>query len=404
MLKENFKTRITNLVGAMSGRAGIAIFSFHYLPFKVYGVERHVERLSNFLSKRGITVIVITRGYLGSPSYEISESGVTIVRTPSFSVPKGGGRIAELLDLMFYTLSAPLLALKLTKRKSITIMHGNGHYGGGWQAALASLLTRRPFTVTIHGYGIDYYRGHKRLPPVLRFLKRAGAIIVQKETAITILKRWGIPEERIFYIEEGAIDADHFRPPTDEERQRLCDNERRIVFVGRLIRFKDPLLLIEAAPLILKHYPNVRFVFAGEGYLRPVIERRAEELGVKDRITLLGQVLDVRPVYWSADVFVALSPYNNFSDLAMLEAMACGLPVVATNSGETYKIIKNGWNGLLTKPRNPADLAEKVLMILKDPVLAQRLGRNARKTVLDRYNLKSFSRKMLEAFLKGAKS
>ncbi len=380
----------------MGMRASIAIFTFHYLPTKVYGIERHVERLSSFLSKQGLRAIVITHGYPGLPRREEPEPGVLIARTPSLGVRYGERGLMGYFHLMLFTLLAPLVALKLAKEEGVALMHGNGSYYGGWQAALAALLARRPLTITIHGSGVDYYRHHKRPPLTLRFLRWARAVIVQKETAIPILERWGIPRDRIFYVEEGAVDTDRFRPPPADWRKP--DGERRIAFVGRLIKFKDPLLLVEAAPLILERCPEARFVFAGEGYLRPVIERRAEELGIRDKVVLLGQVLDVRPVYWSADVFVALSPYNNFSDLAMLEAMACGLPVVATNSGETYKTIRDGWNGLLVRPRDPVDLAEKILRILNDPELARRLGENARRTVLERYSLRCFGKEMLKVF------
>ena len=379
-------------------RPWMLIFSHGYPPLGLYGVARHVERLAHFLSSKGIGVVVITGGGDSLPNFErIAERWLVIrLKPPVLPMKK-----RDLWRLIWYTLISPLIALKLIRKLGASLIHGNGSYYGGWQASLASFLTRRPFTVIIHGYGIDYYRHHKRPPFALLFLKRAKAIIVQKETAIPVLERWGISRERVFYVEEGAIDIDWFKPPPPGWRKENA--ERQVAFVGRLTRFKDPLLLIEAAPYILEGYPEARFVFAGDGYLKSRIEHRARELGIDDKVVLLGEVMDVRPIYWSSDVFVATSPYNNFSDLAMLEAMACGMPVVATNSGETHKTIKHGWNGLLVRPGDPIDLAEKVLMLLKDLELAKRLGENARKTVIERYSIEVMGEQMLKVFRKALK-
>lgn len=379
------------------GKTTIIIFTYGYIPIGIYGVARHVERLTKYLLKQGLNIVIITKGERDLPCCEEDETGALIIRTPSAGISFKDEKFKGAMGVFIYTLFSCLFSLKIVKKRNVLLLHGNGSYYGGWQAALAAFLTKRPFTVTIHGAGIDYYRHLRKPPLVLRFLKWAKAVIVQKESAIPILKRWGIPEERIFYVEEGAIDTEWFRPPLkDFKRERAP----QIAFVGRLIRFKDPLLLVEAAPLILKRFPEARFVFAGDGYLRPEIERRARNLGIGDKVMLLGEVLDVRKVYWSSNVFVALSPYNNFSDLAMLEAMACGLPVVATNSGETYKIIRHGWNGLLVRPRDSRDLADKVMAVLENPALAKKLGQNARRTVLERYDLRLFGHRMLAVFLK----
>ncbi|RLF09019.1 MAG: hypothetical protein DRJ69_05425 [Thermoprotei archaeon] len=380
---------------ASGGRPWIMIFSHGYPPLGLYGVARHVERLARYLSARGLGVIVVAGGREGLPSLERLNERCLVVRIKRPIAPR---KWHDTCRLIRYSLISPLVALGLVRRFNIALVHGNGSYYGGWQAAITAILARRPLTITIHGSGVDYYRHLHRPPLALLFLRWASAVIVQKESAICILERWGIPRKRIFYVEEGAVDTDWFRPapPTGGHA------EPRISFVGRLTRFKDPLLLVEAAPLVLKRFPDAHFVFAGDGYLRPHIERRAEELRIHDKIELLGEVIDTRQVYWSSDVFVALSPYNNFSDLSMLEAMACGLPVIATNSGETYKTIRHGWNGLLVRPRDPEDLAEKILMVLENPGLARRLGENARKTVLERYSIRIFGERMLNVFIRAS--
>jgi len=294
-----------------------------------------------------------------------------------------------------YTLFSVILAPKFVKKFNLDILYGNGSYFGGWQAALVHLLTKRPFVVVIHGSGVDYYKHYSTLPIMYHFLKWAAAIIVQKTSAIRILMKWGIPKEKIFYVEEGAVDTELFKPIAYAKSV----SKHYIAFVGRLIKFKDPELLIEAAPLILREKQEAEFLFAGDGPLRPILEEKVKKLSLEKKVHFLGVVQDVRRIYHMSDVFVALSPYNNFSDLAMLEAMSCGLPVVATNSGETYKIIKDGWNGFLIEPKNAEQLKEKILLILNNPSLAKQLGKNARKTVLENYSLNRFINETLWVLL-----
>lgn len=373
-------------------RMNIAFFTFNYPPLSVFGVERHNERLANHLASKSHFVLIFTRGHPRLPKIQCIRKGVLIYRLPSTGLLTKR-RIVWIIPVLEYTLFSLILAPKLIKKHRIHVVCGSGSYYGGWQAAITALLTRRPSVITLHGYAVDYYKGQK-MPKIYSFLRWATAIIVQKTSSIKTLAQWKIPKQKIFYIEQGAIDTKKFKPPI----QPPTKSQPYITFVGRLIKFKGPELLVEAAPKILQEKPDVTFLFVGEGNLKTELEKKVKTLGIEEKTKFLGIIHDVERVYQKSDVFVALSPYNNFSDLAMLEAMACGVPVIATNAGETKKTIKDGWNGLLVEPGNVKQLVEKTLLILNDHHLAEELSKNARKTIKEKYNLEKFGNETLQVY------
>lgn len=382
-------------------KMSFTLFSWDYPPFGVYGVERHNERLASYLSSKGYFTIVFSRGYKNPVGYHLQNKNLLVYRAPSIGLILKRSKLLHFQYLWLipwftpiveYTLYSIFLASKIIKKYAVDVIYGNGSYFGGWQATVVSLITHRPLVIILHGYAVDYYSHHKKLPLLYYFLKHASAVIVQKTSAIKTLAKWGVPKNKILYIEEGAVDTEKFKPSLS----RINESTRYVTFVGRLTEFKGPELLIEAVPQIVNVKADVEFLLVGEGHLKPKLEGKIKDLNLNNKVHLLGVVNNIESVYQLSDVFVALSPYNNFSDLAMLEAMACGIPIVATNSGETHKTIKDGWNGLLIESRNAQQVSDKILFILNNSDFARKIGENARKTVIKNYSLEKFGERMLK--------
>jgi glycosyltransferase involved in cell wall biosynthesis len=131
----------------------------------------------------------------------------------------------------------------------------------------------------------------------------------------------------------------------------------------------------------------------GDGPLRAALAESAERLGVASHVELLGDRADVRDVLAALDVFVLPSRTEGMSN-ALLEAMATGLPVVATAVGGTPEVIADGSSGLLVPVDDPAAMAAAIVRVLDDPSLAGRLGAAARQTVEERYGAKSMVRRL----------
>ncbi|HJT30477.1 MAG TPA: glycosyltransferase [Pirellulales bacterium] len=153
-----------------------------------------------------------------------------------------------------------------------------------------------------------------------------------------------------------------------------------VVAVGRLSPEKGFDTLIEAIALASAEYPLLRLELAGDGPCLPELRRRADRLGISDRVSFLGEVADVPAVLARAALFVLPSLTEGIS-LTLLEAMARGLPVVATAVGGTPEVVIDGETGRLAPPRAPAELARMIVSTLGDPDGSRRMGLAGRRRV-----------------------
>ncbi len=145
-----------------------------------------------------------------------------------------------------------------------------------------------------------------------------------------------------------------------------------ILTVARLEAEKGHATIVDALPQIRRAFPAAQFVWAGSGALRGRLEQQIVACGASDQVHLLGQRSDIGRLLAMADVFVLPAPAEPFG-LAVLEAMAAGLPVIAVNAGGPAEIVAPGVTGLLIAPHATA-LAEAVCALLSDPERARRMG------------------------------
>ena len=174
---------------------------------------------------------------------------------------------------------------------------------------------------------------------------------------------YGRVRPRTVVIPNG-VDPDRFRPPSPDDRAaardrfRLGEDDRVALFVGGEFERKGLGILIEAmaaAPTVLL------LVVGGDAKMVARVTARAEELGVADRVMLIGEQSDPAPYYAIADMFVLPSAYESFG-LVLLEALACGVPVIATRVGVAPEIIRDGMNGFLVA-RDPQQIADRMEQI-----------------------------------------
>ena len=200
------------------------------------------------------------------------------------------------------------------------------------------------------------------------------------------LRALGVPARRLRVV-HNAVDVDRFAAPVDAARRRalrvalgadaLGASEHGgapvVLAVARLEAQKALDVLVDAAALL----PGVVVAVAGEGEERVALEARARRRGVADRVRFLGHRDDVPALLAAADVFALPSRHEGFP-LAVLEAFAAGMPVVATAVEGTLEAVADGVTGLLVPPGDPAALAAAVRRVLDDRVLAERLAANGR--------------------------
>ena len=213
---------------------------------------------------------------------------------------------------------------------------------------------------------------------------------------------------KVVFIPLG-VDLRKFRPLPKEEALKakvelLGKRDLKVVlFVGRLDPIKDLPTLLRAFKILVDRLPNVVLLVIGWGMEAHKYMRMAKELGLSDKVVFLGFIPhDELPIYYNmADVYVLPSLYEEWSNTIM-EAMACGIPVVATRVGSNPHLVKDGVTGFLIPPRDPSLLAERIYRILSDKELAAEMERRALE-IVKKYDIssawKSYKRELLGVVL-----
>jgi glycosyltransferase involved in cell wall biosynthesis len=218
-----------------------------------------------------------------------------------------------------------------------------------------------------------------------RAFRSSAAIIANSaEVSRYIAREYGAPAERIAVV-PNAIDLERFRP------QRPADGSRCIVTVGRLVQQKNPLLFVAAAAALRQRLPDARFVMVGDGPLRSEIEAAIRAAGLEGACTLAGERRDVEAVLGGADLFWLTSDWEGLPN-AVIEALACGVPVVATAVAGTGDLIRDGDEGFVVPPGDRDALVARSAQILGDPALHARM-RAAARARAERFGI----RQMVEA-------
>jgi glycosyltransferase involved in cell wall biosynthesis len=195
----------------------------------------------------------------------------------------------------------------------------------------------------------------------------------------------GLPAERICVIHNG-VEVPDGPPPQGVRPRGLPATGRIVLCVANLIHYKGHLDLLAAAGAVFSAHPDVALALVGEGAMRRRLEEAVARLGLGGRVHRLGQREDIPALLAAADLFVLPSHQESFSN-ALLEAMAHGLPVIATAVGGNTEIVEDGVSGILVPPRDPAALGEAMIRLLRDPASARRMGQEARARVAKRFCL-----------------
>jgi glycosyltransferase involved in cell wall biosynthesis len=228
----------------------------------------------------------------------------------------------------------------------------------------------------------DYERYNPRLGwlmrPLHRFLARwADAFTVPSEAVKrTLISDERLPEEQFVVLYNTAL-PERFRSSLtpEEARERLgLPREGPVIGItASLARRKGQVYLIEATKSLAESFPDLRCILVGEGPERHHLEEARKEIGLEDRVLMLGLRRDVPEVLRAFDVFVSPAVEEAFG-INILEAMLMGLPVVATAVGGVSEVVEDGVTGLLVPAQDPSSLAGAVEHLLKDRALAEKMG------------------------------
>jgi glycosyltransferase involved in cell wall biosynthesis len=251
------------------------------------------------------------------------------------------------------------------------------------QAAGVRTLIRAQDTV-VDGM---YPRPLRLLDRMLLF-RTSRTVVPSRFLKSMVVRTLHAPSDEVEVIPNG-IDLDAFgrkRPdPFLRRSLGLVTGDRVVGMVANLVQVKNHTVLLRAVPRVLGEIPRARFLLVGEGPLRPELEKQARDLGIQANVRFLGYRNDVHAIIPLFDAAVLASRVETHS-IFIIEAMASGIPVVAPAVGGIPEVVDHRSTGLLVSAGDPDALARDLVMVLKNPRLAARLGRNARKSAHRRFS------------------
>jgi len=351
----------------------------HFHP-RASGAERQALAQGAELVRRGHQVRVVTRAIPGLPTNEIIQ-GVQVhrwIRTSS---------LGPLFGLSF--VAGVILALRQL-RPEYDLIHT---HQGLWEAISTGFprpwLQRVPTLIQPASSG--YYGEAEELArtrgfPILRRTILGNTAFAA--ISVDIERQWlrlGVPPSKMIRMASG-VDADHFRPgPPKVEVEATLPPRPRVVFTGRLHPQKNLDLLLEAWPTVARS-AGASLILVGDGEERERLVDKARSMGLKDRIQFVGKVDDPAEYLRAADVFALPSVAEGMSN-SLLEAMATGLPCLASAIGGNTDLLEQGEAGMLLPSDDPQAWAGAITRVIENREFARRLGLAARRRVEAEFSL-----------------
>lgn len=281
------------------------------------------------------------------------------------------------------SLTALLIRRALQAKGLVRTAHGAFHWE--WSNTFIGWICRQVFTQWVFPIGFDVEVGVSEY--VTHSLNlRLGALLAGKSAHLIYN---GINPNRFITAQ-----------PNPEGRIVLGLDPKAVVIgsVGRLTEQKGYSFLLEAAPKVIEKMSNVRFLIIGDGELRDKLQRQIVKLGLQERVILAGAYHHIESVYKLFDLFVLPSLWEGLPTV-ILEAMASGVPVVATDIPGTRELIRPGETGWLARPRDPSSLAHSILDALSDPSKRTTIAQNAFQEVISRFSMDRIADQYEELYL-----
>ncbi|MFO7461391.1 MAG: glycosyltransferase family 4 protein [Desulfatiglandales bacterium] len=264
-------------------------------------------------------------------------------------------------------LSSLNLVRRIEKDFPFDLIDGHYIYPDGFAAVLLGRALGKPVVLSARGTDINQFGGFRSIKPMIRHtLDRAAHVISVSQALKDRMAEIGVSDEKISVIPNG-IDLNHFYVEDRVEARRrlgVSEDAKVILSVGSLIPLKGHDVILGAFQELVRKVKGLHLYVVGEGPERGILERKAREINLASSVSFVGQQpnRELRNWYNAADVFCLASSREGWPNVIM-EALACGTPVVATNIGGAPEILTTPEVGILVE-RNPNAIAEGLLLAL----------------------------------------
>lgn len=316
-------------------------------------------------------------------------------------------------DLLIYAWKAYFFSKKLIKENHYDLSHSFFTLPCGFLSLAHYRWYKLPYIVSLRGADVPGYSDrfpliYKFLTPLIRQIWKKAAAVVSNSQGLKELALKTNAGQEIGIIYNG-IDIEQFRSGqgtqnmehgTQNTEHETQNRGFKIICISRLTARKGFNYLIEALAKIAGKYPDLSLEIVGEGDAKDELEKQVKSANLDSRIEFKGRISHEKTpeVYQRASVFVSPSLNEGMSN-TMLEALASGLPIIATDTGGSQELIRTGENGFIVKMKDADDIAEKLEKLIADPELVRSMGRKSR-AIAETMSWGSVAKKYYELYKK----
>ncbi len=369
----------------------ILMLTWEYPPRIVGGIARVVHDLSKRLIKDGHEVTVVTYQDGDTPEYE-NDKGVEVYRVQNYMIHPNNF-IDWVMQLNFNMVAKASELIQ--KNGKFDVIHAHD-----WLVANAAKTLKTSFDIpvvaTIHA--TEAGRNSGIHDETQRYINDTEWLLTYEATEVIVNSNFmkghvqglfGLPFDKINVVSNGinltnfnGIERDY-----DFRRQYAMDNEKIILYMGRLVYEKGVQYLISAMPKILDNYHDAKLVIAGKGGMLDELKQQVDSMGLSNKVYFTGYLnsKQVQKMYKCADIAVFPSTYEPFGIVA-LEAMLAGVPAVVSDVGGLNEIVDHRENGMKSYAGNSNSIADSVLSLLYDKQLAANIAKKAKLKVKEEFN------------------
>ncbi|MCK4593075.1 glycosyltransferase [bacterium] len=329
-------------------------------PWRMGGAEKQLSNVASRAVKRGWRAEILVLGDQWDESLVRIADPCPVVTLPNR--PRGSARHRALAEKV--------------RREDWPLLAGQLFTGNLYAVAAAKRTGRK--AIAFEG-GLEPWRRWYHWAACRWYWRRAALIEVNSRAVGEMVLSRGGPESKLRVIYNG-IEAG--QPVTPDERREARDglglNPGPVVVMVANLRYpKDPQTLVRSVARLKDTYPGIKTLLVGDGHLRSAVERLIGELGLKEEVTLLGRIDDVRPLLAAADVFCHSSLSEGLPN-AVIEAQVAGVPCVVSKAGGSVELILDEERGLTFEIGEVNGCAAAITRLLDDPADARRMAENSR--------------------------
>lgn len=355
------------------------------------GIGYYVDNLSRKLLERGHKITVITKGSANKTEKQVV-NGIDVFRVSFFPL------------YPFHVWIHGLFVNRLFKslESKLTLVHLHTPISPLIKTSLPIITTvHTPMKIDARYHEVfDFYSLAERMqsmlvyPPIESKLFRASKKITTVSRSVAQeLREYRLDPKEINVIGNG-VDEKTFTPLPNKN-----GTEKYVLYTGVLRARKGLFDLIKCAEQVCRACPDIKFVICGRGPFINKLKENVRRIGLQEKIVFLGYIKRNKliQIYQNATVHVVPSHYEGLPTV-LLEAMSCGIPVVATNIGGNNEVVCSGVNGFLVSPKSPREMADVVLRLLDDKALREKIGRLARETIEKKYTWDKITENVLKCY------